>query len=125
MPRQKEVELNGVAALYHARQLAERGISPSDAEFEQLYPTLFSILTNNRIEADKVIDPPSLMLRNSSGDWCLGISIPSLGFYGELMFKTHAEALPGVELALASGRFPWKINLKKGVKTRSLKTQEK
>lgn len=124
MPRKASEELNGVAKLYHCRQLAEKGIAPSDPTFEADYPNLFSLLTNNKVGPDEVIDPPALRVTNSSGDWSASISVTGLQMFGEMLFHTFGEVLPGVERALADGSFPWKCNLKKRAKPRKLELQK-
>jgi hypothetical protein len=122
--KDKVSELNGVAKLYEARQLAEKGIAPSDPEFRDRWPNLFSILTCCKVTEDRVIDPPSLRLSNSSGDWCVSLAVGGIQAYGEVMVKTFAEAFDAVERALVGGMPFWKHNLRKPTKDRPLKKQK-
>lgn len=121
MARRKNPELNGVADLYMLRQLAERNQAPDDPDFGQKYPRLFSILSDNRISEDKLIDPPILSVKNAAGDWQVSLSVPGLRMYGEVLAGTFLEALDLLERRLAEGSFPWKVNTKKAVLAREVK----
>lgn len=124
MAKRKRQELNGVADLYLLRQLAERNTAPDDEEFKSKYPKLFSLLSDNRISENQLIDPMVLSIKNAAGDWQIALSCPGLRMYGERLAPTFAEALQALETALCDGSPFWKVNTKKPVASREVKTKK-
>jgi len=118
-------DLNGVAALYRARQLAEQCVAPSDDAFRDKYPNLFSLLTNAQVTENKVVDGAFLRVSNSAGDWLLALGVPALGAFAEVMSSTFDAGLVKLETALATGNIGWRFNLKRSAKVRSLRGPEK
>jgi len=119
MAREQE-PLNGVAALYKARLLAGQGIAPCDQQFEERWPHLFSLLSNNKVSRDKFTLPVRLGVYNACGDWCLSLSAPGLAMYGEQLYKTFLEGLDGLTAAIAAQTFPWKPNPARALKVKEI-----
>jgi hypothetical protein len=117
--------LNGVAALYKARQLAERGVIPSDEAFAKAYPSLFSLLTNSAIDERRSVDGTSLRVSNSAGDWCLTLAVPALGAYAEVLSKTWNDGLAKLDSALSSGSIEWRFNLRRSARIRKQQEEKK
>jgi len=113
-------QLNGVSQLYKARQLAGRCIAPNDKAFEQLYPNLFSLLGDNRVDVDKVCDPVRLTFQNNAGDWLVSLSCSSLQTFGSVTSSTFQGALDEVEKRLDSNTFPFQVTTKRKPKIRDL-----
>jgi hypothetical protein len=124
MAKAKAGDLNGVAELYKARKLIDQGIAPCDVEFSKLYPHLFSLLTNNRIDDKHVIDPPCVRVSNASGDWCFSLAVMSLGMFGEVLVNEWAQGLPELERKLTEGKGFWRPNQKRKPKLRDSKIPE-
>jgi hypothetical protein len=125
MAKDKEPGVNGVAALYKARQLAERGTAPSDKVFADRYPNVFSLLTSNRVAHDKVADGAYLRISNAAGDWCFALGVPSLAAFTEVSAGTFEAGLDRLESILATGNASWRFNLRRPTLVRTLKSPEK
>lgn len=124
MPKRIE-QLNGIAALYRARQLAELGTAPTDDGFRERYPNLFSLLTNSKVDDRTVADGAFLRLSNASGDWVLSVGVPSIGAYAEVMSQTFEAGIAKLEANLAAGNVDWRFNLKRRPRIRKLESPEK
>lgn len=120
MELQDSLPLNGLAKLAKERRDADLGQAPADPEFERKYPTLFSLLTNNRVDEGKMVDMPSLRIQNNAGDWCFALSVTGLHMYGEQLYASIEAGFKGVDQALAGGTFPWKVRLNKSPRIRDV-----
>jgi hypothetical protein len=115
-----QAPLNGVAALYHARQKAQDGAWPDDKEFSERWPSLFSIMCNNRLDPKHWTDPARLSISNSCGDWLIGLSVPGLAAFTQVMARTVNAGLDALEKGLFDGTVQWTFNLKRPAKVRKV-----
>lgn len=118
-------DLNGVAALYRARALVERGIVPNDDSFRQRCPSIFGYLTQNTVGEGQVIDGSFLRVSVSAGDWCVSLGIPALGAYCEVLAATVDEGLAKLDSALATGAAAWRWSVKRKARVREVKDLKK
>lgn len=117
-------QLNGVSEFYKARLLAARCIAPSDKEFEGLYPNLFSVLSDTRVDVDKVCEPARLSISNNAGDWLIALSISSIQAYGSITATTIKAGLEEVERLLGIHKFPMTYSQKRKPRIRDLEKQK-
>lgn len=124
MAKPEKPTVNGLSDIYRMRQLAERGIVPTDDSFREQYPALFSILVNNRIDEKHWTEPAKLSISNAAGDWSFGLSAPGLGGFTEVLARTIPEGFALLDVGLANGSLKWRFNLKRRGRPRKDTAQE-
>jgi hypothetical protein len=121
MGRTKETELNGIARWYQARLRADDCVAPCDDDFAARYPSLLSMLVNNRIAEDRAVDGARLTVSVNVGDWEMSLWCPGIGTGTKVHSKTFLGGLEALERGLLDGTLPLEVNKKKPPKIRELK----
>jgi hypothetical protein len=121
----KSPEVNGLADVYALRRKAERGVVPCDEGFRKQYPSLFSVLTNNRLDDKHWTEPARLSLQNDHGDWAVGLAAPGLGGFTSVLAPTLEAGLALLDEGLCLGTLHWRFNLKRSGKARKDPDSEK
>jgi hypothetical protein len=115
---------NAVQRLYQARQLADRGIAPTDDAFAKAFPNLWDLMTSCWLGPEERVDPANLVVMVSAGDWLFKLASPSLRGTLSIATRTFAEGTEALELALATSSVPWSFWLKKPPAIRKAKRPE-
>ncbi len=123
MAKEKRVSLlEEIASL---RNDAERGIDPCDEEFQKLYPDLWELMTACLIDENRAVQPGIVTVMNQNGDWAWKASSQAYGVSKLVLVKTWAEGLGRLNAALRDPSIPWQVYVKRAVKERKIKAQEK
>jgi len=89
------------------RYATDRRPPPPDADFQQLYPLLFELLTTEIREGTRTHDPATLTLTGGRAEWVVRVSVGYLAQGCACSGESLPAALERMEKALADGTARW------------------
>jgi hypothetical protein len=121
----KERRQSLLEAIADLRAQAERGINPCDDVFQAEFPDLWELMTACMVDENKAVQPGIVTVMNQNGDWAFKASSQAYGVSKTVLVKTWAEGLARLNASLRDPVIPWQVYVKRSVKERKIKQQEK